>query len=53
MRLRIGALVAVVFVVAAFTWGSAAQSDRGILAGTVRDAAGTVLPRVSVEAPAR
>jgi len=50
MRLRIGALVAVVFVAAALIWGSAAQSDRGTLAGTVRDAAGTLLPLVKVEA---
>ena len=35
MRTRIGVLVVVVFVVAAFVWGKAAQSDRGSLAGLV------------------
>ena len=55
MRLRTGALmvvafVVVAFVVAAFTWGGAAQADRGILAGTIKDAAGVVVPGVTVEA---
>jgi Ca-activated chloride channel homolog len=50
MRARTGALVVVVFVVATFVWGTAAQSDRGSLAGTVRDAAGAAMPGVAVEA---
>jgi Ca-activated chloride channel family protein len=50
MRARIGTLVVVVFVLATFVWGIAAQSDRGTLAGTISDASGAVLPGVSVEA---
>jgi len=55
MRFRTGALmvvafVVVAFVVAAFTWGGAAQADRGILSGTIKDAAGVVVPGVAVEA---
>ena len=55
MRFRTGALmvvafVVVAFVVAAFTWGGAAQADRGILSGTIKDAAGVVVPGVTVQA---
>jgi Ca-activated chloride channel family protein len=54
MRARIGTLVVVVFVLATFVWGIAAQhqlgADRGTLAGTISDASGAALPRVSVEA---
>ena len=42
MRARIGSLVVVVFVLATFVWGTAAQSDRGSLAGTITDASGAV-----------
>jgi Ca-activated chloride channel homolog len=54
MRARIGTLVVVVFVLATFVWGIAAQNqlgaERGTLAGTISDASGAVLPGVSVEA---
>jgi Ca-activated chloride channel family protein len=50
MRARIGVLVVVVFVAAAFVWGKAAQSDRGSLAGIVKDVSGAVIPGVTVEA---
>ena len=50
MRLRTGALMVVVFVLAVFTWGRAAQADRGILSGTIKDAAGVAVPGVTVEA---
>jgi hypothetical protein len=50
MRPRNGALVAVVFVLAAFAWGLAAQADRGILVGTIKDTAGVPLAGVRVEA---
>ena len=50
MRARIGNLVAVVFVLATFVWGAAAQSDRGSLAGTITDASGAAIPGASVEA---
>ena len=51
MRPRNGALVAVVvFVLAAFAWARAAQTDRGILAGTIKDPAGAAVPGVRVEA---
>ena len=53
MRPRTGALVVVVFVLAAFAWGRAAQTDRGILAGTIKDVAGVAVPGVRVEAKAR
>jgi Ca-activated chloride channel homolog len=49
MRPRIAALVLVVFVLATFARGGAAQSDRGTLAGTIQDTSGAVLPGVSVE----
>ena len=47
MRLRTGALMVVVFVVAVFTWGRAAQADCGILSGTIKDAAGVAVPGVT------
>ena len=50
MRARIGSLVVVVFVIAAFVWGHAAQSERGSLGGTIRDMSGAPLPGVPVEA---
>src|SRR6186713_390149 len=51
MRPRNGALVAVVvFVLAAFAWGRAAQADRGILAGTIKNVSGAAVPGVRVEA---
>ena len=50
MRARIGTLVVVVFVVASLVWGNAAQSNRGSLAGTIKDVSGAVLPGVTVEA---
>jgi Ca-activated chloride channel homolog len=50
MRARTGALVVVVLVVVAFMWTRAAQADRGVLTGTVKDAAGAVLAGVAVEA---
>jgi Ca-activated chloride channel homolog len=50
MRARIGAVGVIVFVVAALMWVRAAQADRGILLGTIKDAAGAVLPGVAVEA---
>ena len=50
MRPRNGALVVVVFVLAAFAWGRAAQTDRGILAGTIKDVSGAAVPGVRVEA---
>jgi Ca-activated chloride channel family protein len=50
MRARIGVLVVVVLVVATFVWGNAAQSDRGSLAGIVKDDTGAVIPGVTVEA---
>jgi len=50
MRARIGSLVVVVFVIAAFVWGHAAQSERGSLGGTIRDMSGAPLPGVTVEA---
>jgi len=50
MRPRIGALVAVVFVVSSLVWGIAAPSDRRSIAGTVQDAAGAVMSGVTVEA---
>jgi len=50
MRARIGKLVVVVFVVAAFVWGHAAQSERGSLGGTIKDVSGAPLPGVTVEA---
>src|SRR6185436_117083 len=43
-------LVVVVFVVAAFVWGHAAQSERGSLGGTIKDMTGAPLPGVTVEA---
>ena len=50
MRARIGNLVVVVFVIAAFVWGHAAQSERGSLGGTIKDVSGAPLPGVTVEA---
>ena len=50
MRPRIGALVALAFVVSSLVWGIAAQSGRGSLAGTIKDASGAVMPGVGVEA---
>ena len=50
MRARIGSLVVVVFVVATFVWGMAAQSERGMIAGSIKDASGAVLPGAAVEA---
>ena len=50
MRARIGSLAVVVFVVVTFIWGTAAQSGRGSLAGTIKDASGAVLPGAAVEA---
>ena len=50
MRARIGTLVVVVFVIAAFVWGHAAQSERGSLGGTIKDVSGAPLPGVTVEA---
>ena len=51
MRPRNGALVAVVvFVLAGFAWGRAAQADRGILAGTIKNGSGPAVPGVRVEA---
>ena len=50
MRARIGTLVVVVFVIAAFVWAHAAQSERGSLGGTIKDVSGAPLPGVTVEA---
>ena len=51
MRPRNGALVAVVvFVLAGFAWGRAAQADRGILVGTIKNVSGAGVPGVRVEA---
>ena len=50
MRARIGTLFVVVFVVATVIWGLSAQTDRGSLAGTVKDVSGTPLAGVTVEA---
>jgi Ca-activated chloride channel family protein len=50
MRARIGSLVVIVFVVVTFVWGAAAQSDRGLLTGTIKDASGAAVPGVTVEA---
>src|SRR5436190_375975 len=50
MRARIGKLVVVVFVIAAFVWGHAAQTERGSLGGTIKDMSGAPLPGVTVEA---
>jgi Ca-activated chloride channel family protein len=50
MRAHIGSLMVVVFVFATLIWGRAAQSDRGAIAGTIKDTSGAVIPRVSVEA---
>ena len=49
MRTRTGALV-VVFVIATFVWGKAAQPNRGSLAGTVKEVSGAVIPGVTVQA---
>ncbi len=49
MRPRIAALVLVVFALATFARGGAAQSDRGTLAGTIQDTSGAALPGVLVE----
>ena len=50
MRARIGSLVVVVFVVATFVWGMAAQSERGSLTGTIKDVSGAAVPGATVEA---
>ena len=50
MRPRNGALVVAVFVLAALAWARAAQTDRGILAGTIKTVSGAAVPGVRVEA---
>ena len=50
MRPRNGALVVAVFVLAALAWARAAQTDRGILAGTIKNVSGAAVPGVRVEA---
>jgi Ca-activated chloride channel family protein len=42
--------VVVVFVVATFVWGTAAQSERGSLTGTIKDVSGAAVPGATVEA---